>query len=539
MKTRSVYHPKRCNISNCTMTYAGIPSLISLDLSNHLHDENSSLQRWLAGSFLGHLVVVLLILSLRFSPTIEQPLTAYEVSLVSLPATNAPTRENLEAKTAKNSSEPVQTTATPPTKPVPPPPKPQEKPLPPLATKMASERLSESFLGAAKSVVVPDKLAPQAQGEPPPVVRTTPPRPTALQNIKLPSEAPTLKPVEPLAPAESVKIPDATIEKPVIPSSSPAVSRKTVPSSKANIQDTVKGIKIPPQAPALAAVQPFTKTDEDTSSPSTPEPLSQSLKEKIQSVQLPALPQKPIRESHKRPKPTTPITPPPTPTVPQTPELAKAAPPTKVEAPPAIPRERLSESLKEVLESVKVPQLRDVTKTDPVRIPDSELPSPEPIISHRDAAASKQFRAEIDQQLAKLKVPDVAPIESIRTRLQIQETLPANLELDQSGPTGSTSRNTQGQNQYLALVQSRIDQQWVAPPVKADEKHLQVVLRFRILRSGKVIDLNIERGSGNHYYDAAALRAVQSANPLPPFPSDIHNFSFDVRYNFILGEPSS
>jgi len=51
--------------------------------------------------------------------------------------------------------------------------------------------------------------------------------------------------------------------------------------------------------------------------------------------------------------------------------------------------------------------------------------------------------------------------------------------------------------------------------------------------------LDIAQGSGNSYYDAAALRAVQAASPLPPFPSNIHKFSFDVRYNFVLGEPSS
>ena len=107
------------------------------------------------------------------------------------------------------------------------------------------------------------------------------------------------------------------------------------------------------------------------------------------------------------------------------------------------------------------------------------------------------------------------------------------------GQALSSSRNAEGQNRYLALVQAQIDQQWVAPPVKAHEKHLQVVLKFRILRSGKVIDIDIAEGSGNSYYDSAALRAVQRANPLPPFPSDIHKFSFDVRYNFVLGEPSS
>ncbi|UCE63978.1 MAG: TonB family protein [Nitrospirota bacterium] len=407
--------------------------------------------------------------------------------------------------------------------------------MPPLTTKMASERLSESLPGAAKSVVVPDKLVPQAPADPAPVVKTSPRHPSTLENLQLPSEAPKLDPVKPL------KVPDAIVKEPKRPTQAPPIAprQKTTPSSKPNVKGALKEIKAPPKAPNLASVQPFTKTQESEMTPSTHEPLSQSLKEKMQSIQVPSQPKKTIRKTKKRAKKKIPIAPPPTPVAPRTPKLAKAAPQQEKALPPVKPRERLADSLKQVLESVKVPQLRDVSKADPSRRPASELPSSKLVIPPRDTAASKKFRTEIDQQLAKLTVPEVAPIESIRTRLQIQEVPSQSAESNQSGPSSQSSRNTAGQNRYLALVQAHIDQQWVAPPVKAHEKKLQVVLKFRILRSGKVIDLDIAQGSGNSYYDSAALRAVQRANPLPPFPSDIHKFSLDVRYNFILGEPSS
>ena len=510
------------------MTHAGFPSLFSLDLSYHLHTENSSLRRWLAGSLILHIVVALLALNFRFTPDIQQPLSSYEVSLVSLPASQVTTPSRSKAKTASKKSRSKKT-----------PSKPQEKPLPPLTTKMASERLSESLPGAAKSVVVPNKLVPQAPADPAPRVKTSPGDPSALESIKLPSEAPTLTPVKPLAPAKPVKVPDAPAKEPEKPNSAPTVApkQKTTPPSKAGVKNALKEIKAPPKAPKLASVQPFTKTQEAEKSPSTHEPLSQSLKEKMQSIQVPSQPKKTIRKQKKRAKKKTPI--PPTQTAPRTPELAKAPPQPQKESRPEKPRERLADSLKQVLESVKVPQLRDVSKAEPARRPASELPSSKPVIPPRDTATSKKFRSEIDQQLAKLMVPEVAPIESIRTRLQIQEAPSASSESNQSGSASQSSRNAAGQNRYLALVQAHIDQHWVAPPVKAHEKNLQVVLKFRILRSGKVIDLDIAEGSGNSYYDSAALRAVQRANPLPPFPSDIHKFSFDVRYNFVLGESSS
>ena len=506
------------------MTHAGFPSLLFQDLSYHLHTENSSLRRWLAGSFILHIVVALLALNLRFSPDIQQPLSSYEVSLVSLPASKATTPSSSKAKTASKKSRSKKA-----------PSRPQEKPLPPLTTKMAPERLSEALPGAAKSVVVPDKLVPQAPPDPAPVVKTSPRQPSAVETIKLPSEAPKLEPVKQL------KVPDADLNEPKRSTPAPPIApkQKATARSKPNVKDALKEIKALPKAPNLASVQPFTKTQESETTPSTHEPLSQSLKEKMQSIQVPSQPQKTIRKTKKRAKKKIPIAPPPAPVAPRKPELAKAAPPQKKALPPARPRERLADSLKQVLESVKVPQLRDVSKVDPVRRPPSELPSSTPVIPPRDTAASKKFRTEIDQQLAKLTVPEVAPTESIRTRLQIQNLPSEHAESNQSGPSSQSSRNTAGQNRYLALVQRYIDQQWVAPPVKAHEKNLQVVLKFRILRSGKVIDLDIAQGSGNSYYDSAALRAVQRANPLPPFPSDIHKFSFDVRYNFTLGEPSS
>ena len=124
------------------MTHEGIPSLISLDLSYHLQRDDASLRRWLVSSLVFHLVVALVAINLRFSPTIEQPLSSYEVSLVSLPALEKPTPSRNKAKSVKRRPRKTQ-----------PKPRPKEKTLPPLPTKTSSERLSESFAGAAQSIV--------------------------------------------------------------------------------------------------------------------------------------------------------------------------------------------------------------------------------------------------------------------------------------------------------------------------------------------------------------------------------------------------
>ena len=539
------------------MTHEGFPSLISLDLSYHLHRDHTALRKWLAGSVVLHIVIACLAMTLRFTPTIEQPLSSYEVSLVTLPTPKEVTHPTSKPRTSSKKPRSVKKTEKPKSKPatkarkvqkkpVPPPPKPQKKPLPPLSTSLASERLSESLSSVAKSVAVPKKLTSQAPVEPPPSVKTSPSRPKALENIKLPSETPSLAPVQPLAPAEPLKAPETTPEKPPEPSlaRTTPTPKATPPPKKLNVENALKEIKTPPKSPTLASVQPFTKAQATEASPSTHEPLSQSLREKIKSVQIPSPKLKSIPQTKKRSKSQTPITPPPVPTaptvpavpaapaVPEAPKLAKAIPQKKAAPLPVKPRERLSDSLKQVLESVKVPQLRDVSKAEPVPPVPSEPPSPTRITPNPEPTTSPNFRSEIDQQLAKLKVPEVVPIESIRTRLQVKEAPSKGAEPGQSGSISKSSRKSEGHNRYLALVQAQIDQQWVAPPVEAHEKNLQVALNFRILRSGKVIDLDIERGSGNRYFDSAALRAVQGADPLPKFTPDISGSSLVVTITF-------
>ena len=491
------------------MTHEGIPSLISLDLSYHLERDESSLRRWLVGSLVFHLVVALVAINVRFAPTIEQPLSSYEVSLVSLPALEKPaparTKKTKSVKRRARKSQPK--------------PKPKEKSLPPLPTKTASERLSESFAGAAQSIVVPKTRTSQAESKPIPQVKTSSNSAEALENIKLPSQAPSLTTAEPLAPRKPVTIPKRASKKPTKPKPSAAKPRPAPKKSsqpKMNLQEALKGIKAPPKAPALTPLQPFAKASETEPSQANPDQLSKSLNEKIQSVHVPTRPKQRLRNTNK---------------------TRAQARRNKNEPPqPQQKRERLADSLKEVLESVNVPKLRDVAKTPPSR---PKSVKPHAAKPDRAPQVSKKFRAEIDQQLAKLKIPDVAPIESIRTRLQLQSEDSDSSSAASSSTASSSSKNSKGQNRYLGLVQAKIDQQWVAPPVAANEDNLQVVLKFRILRSGKVTNLGIDRGSGNPYYDSAAKRAVQAAAPLPPFPSDITDSYLDVRYNFILGDSSS
>ena len=85
---------------------------------------------------------------------------------------------------------------------------------------------------------------------------------------------------------------------------------------------------------------------------------------------------------------------------------------------------------------------------------------------------------------------------------------------------------------YLTLVDRKIQESWLAVGSVGQPERV-VVVRFRVLRSGQVRDLEVESGSGLQSFDEAALRAVRQSLPLPPFPNLLTEPSLDLRYRFV------
>ena len=84
---------------------------------------------------------------------------------------------------------------------------------------------------------------------------------------------------------------------------------------------------------------------------------------------------------------------------------------------------------------------------------------------------------------------------------------------------------------YLTLVDRKIDENWDRLGGTAGQ---EVVVRFRVLPSGQVRDVELEAGSGNAGLDASALRAIRNSTPLPPFPNLLTESYLNLRYRFVL-----
>lgn len=82
--------------------------------------------------------------------------------------------------------------------------------------------------------------------------------------------------------------------------------------------------------------------------------------------------------------------------------------------------------------------------------------------------------------------------------------------------------------EYLGVMQQRIQANWNSRQEVAGS----ALIRFRILRDGSIVDLEVERSSGFYALDYAAQRALVATRKLPPLPTAFPNSSLTVHLMF-------
>ncbi len=86
---------------------------------------------------------------------------------------------------------------------------------------------------------------------------------------------------------------------------------------------------------------------------------------------------------------------------------------------------------------------------------------------------------------------------------------------------------------YYDRVIARIKAAWALPEGVGDaDGKLLTVISIRISATGVIEEQWIERGSGNIYYDQAAVRAIEKASPLPPLPDEMGDETHEVGIKF-------
>ena len=543
------------------MAYAAPFSLVSFHLPDREGPAEERLTWPLAGSLAIHVVVFGAFLLSRFTASLEPSAGSYEVTLVSLQEvsssqTASPDNESRQKADAvlppKAETREVPKSSPPGEAASPPLPLPQEKPR-------VLERVTDSLVGALDAVVVPklqtltlpQKAAPVPPSPLPPLPVSAEPELTLKRDagqVPLPrvddGAAPQPERVTDslVSALDAVVVPKA--QAPALPLKSepmPAPAPPHVPAKQAPaVEMDVQPIQAPPRPPELALGPVTAKSERSTPSPKV-DLLAKTLEQAVGNIVVPRMPKLdasrvspavPANDERKQDKrkqdtPRVPASsritlPAPAPR----PEIVLPSESPKNEKPmETVRKHSTAEEVTQAIQSVRVPEMIrrtrkpqpvsttvEARKRSPVVVP-SAPPLAKVLVEEDPSAPAIAFERQV------LHDADVRP-GSQQTESGTQESLALRVE-------GATPKG----NDYWAKVQALIDARWIVYRVQF-QGPLQVILAFRVERTGQVTDLSVVRSSGNKYFDKTAERAVGAAIPLPPFPSNMRNLYYDVQYTF-------
>jgi len=120
------------------------------------------------------------------------------------------------------------------------------------------------------------------------------------------------------------------------------------------------------------------------------------------------------------------------------------------------------------------------------------------------------------------------------------ETIKKRMQPAQGGTREITSRDnvemTMKMRVYYSVIWSKIREQWILPEGILSHDNYEAIVAVKILRNGKVVDLEFEKRSGNRYFDESVAKAIKKASPLPALPEWLMRSSLDVGVRFRSSE---
>ena len=167
---------------------------------------------------------------------------------------------------------------------------------------------------------------------------------------------------------------------------------------------------------------------------------------------------------------------------------------------------------------------------DHARKPTPPKPAPPKEMADNEADAEER-----DQQI-------LAALDKIRQRLKSEPKSRAKPIETEAGQTGEQTGRQGGGGEavhglpfllYTDEVKRQVKNSWIVAEQKSG---LTAIVRFGILASGEVIDLELAERSGDYIFDESAIRAVKKASPLPPPPEAYQDEFARQKVEIVFGE---
>jgi colicin import membrane protein len=192
---------------------------------------------------------------------------------------------------------------------------------------------------------------------------------------------------------------------------------------------------------------------------------------------------------------------------------------------------RIMENKSKEEEPIKIAKLSTVVKTPPEKSQEassSELIKETITKIEKQAKVEKQVKQEEDRQ-----------IEEALTKFKGQLKVGPNTGGAQAtAALPGTGTSITGGSAAMQIYQSEIKRwiysKWSYPVALSNQKDLEAVVELSVKANGSIEKTTFVKRSNNPVFDASILKAVERANPLPPFPEGYHKSDEEIQITFSL-----
>lgn len=161
-------------------------------------------------------------------------------------------------------------------------------------------------------------------------------------------------------------------------------------------------------------------------------------------------------------------------------------------------------------------------------------PSPQPAVKRPDPRAKKP------NAVAQTAVtPEAARADAIQEAIRRVQQKVAEAPVAPEPAPSAPTRSGQGRrgrvvggvsDVYKAQIRYKVEQNWAFSDSPARKGPLRAVVVARIGPDGGIRDVWFEKRSGNTLLDDSAYRAVMKANPLPPLPPGLSDYTIAMVF---------
>ncbi len=146
---------------------------------------------------------------------------------------------------------------------------------------------------------------------------------------------------------------------------------------------------------------------------------------------------------------------------------------------------------------------------------------------------------QAERALADLKNEAVAKIADLykTADLASRESRKSAVESTKTGTSkgGTDQQKLEALDRYRARITDHISPHWQLPELQEWDENLRAVLVMNVKRDGTVTNSYFEKRSKNLRFNQYVEKAIESAQPLPPFPIDFHEKSEEIAVTFSPG----